>query len=95
MGRTSKNMVDDAREQAKLAEHAFLRQHGWTYTSATPSCHWLWESQASTARASSKDERQPLTIEHTTPLKKTFTSPGRRQSQMLNHDNDALGGEAR
>lgn len=43
MARMSKNKVDEAREQATSAEHAYLRQRGWRYTSSTPNCHWMWE----------------------------------------------------
>lgn len=53
MKRKSDNAIVDA-ENALEAErdrlcrrrrrdgHRYLRSHGWTYTSDTPGCHWLW-----------------------------------------------------
>lgn len=36
-----RSLEDDLR----FAKEAYLRKHGWTYTSDTPGCLWLWEKK--------------------------------------------------
>ena len=35
--------IDDAREQLRFAEEAWLRKQGWEHTSSTPGSYWLWD----------------------------------------------------
>lgn len=35
--------LEDQAEELKFAQDAFLRRHGWKYTSRTPGCYWMWE----------------------------------------------------
>jgi hypothetical protein len=32
-------------DELRRAKDAFLRKHGWKYTSDTPGCLWLWEKK--------------------------------------------------
>jgi hypothetical protein len=43
MGKKSYDSIERLREELEWAEDAYLRQHGWTYTSNTPGCLWLWQ----------------------------------------------------
>lgn len=37
------NAIQAAKNELERAEHEYLRTTGWTYTSETPGCLWLWE----------------------------------------------------
>ena len=34
--------IEDAAIALQSARERYLRSHGWTYTSDTPGCLWLW-----------------------------------------------------
>lgn len=36
------DLIADLRSHLKTAEHSFLEQHGWRYTSSTPDSVWRW-----------------------------------------------------
>lgn len=37
--------IRDAENAVERAEHEYLRATGWTYTSETPGCLWLWQKE--------------------------------------------------
>lgn len=44
------NAVRDAENDLKRVRHEYLRATGWTYTSNTPGCLWLWIKEAPPSR---------------------------------------------
>lgn len=42
MRKRSGNEIADATDAVERAKFAYLRSHGWQYTSSTPGCMWMW-----------------------------------------------------
>ncbi len=40
------NAIQDAKNELEHRQHEYLRATGWTYTSETPGCLWLWQKEA-------------------------------------------------
>lgn len=38
----SDSEIETAAQDLEQAQHRYLRSHGWTYTSSTPGCLWMW-----------------------------------------------------
>lgn len=51
------NAIQDAKNALEAAEHHYLRSTGWTYTSATPGCLWLWQKETPKSR-DPRDEKR-------------------------------------
>jgi hypothetical protein len=34
--------IEDSKAALECLTHKFLRDNGWTYTSSTPGCVWMW-----------------------------------------------------
>src|SRR6185503_10384889 len=47
------NAIQDAKNDLERAEHEYLRATGWSNTSSTPGCLWLWQK----ATPAPRDER--------------------------------------
>lgn len=45
--RTAKRVeeITRLREQFGYAEDEFLRRRGWSHTSSTPGCYWMWQRE--------------------------------------------------
>ncbi len=44
------NAIKDAENELERVRHEYLRATGWTYTSDTPGCLWLWQKEAPKSR---------------------------------------------
>ena len=51
------------REQLGFAEDAYLRSHGWTQTSNTPGCLWLWQKQTPDGRTLLVDKDTAISMQ--------------------------------
>lgn len=44
------NAIKDAENELERVQHEYLRATGWTYTSDTPGCLWLWQKETPESR---------------------------------------------
>lgn len=50
------NEIKDAENEVERLQHEYLKSCGWTYTSDTPGCLWLWVKAAPKSRRNGRPD---------------------------------------
>lgn len=60
--------IKDAENELGRVQHEYLRATGWTYTSDTPGCLWLWVKEAPKSRRKGRPEGAVMMLDTETAL---------------------------
>lgn len=54
--------IEWAEQRLGWRKDAFLRKHGWTATSSTPGCTWMWERKLTDGRTVLVDRESAISM---------------------------------